>query len=258
MVAAVNFNREQEETWLASDEMAKLLGVTVRTIRNMVSRGELERKRMNGKVYVRHPQKTDTEPARSLQAAPELSSHEASLDVFSHPAVVEMVTTLQSQLLRGSQEFAARIQNLNNTLLDERVAKERALAEVGRLSVANQSLQRDLEGERRTVRSEMSNQVRKHNTELTRAVANAATEKAEYRRRIRVGMASMALFFTSLIGLAFGLGALLEGALVIDAARLQFWTAKGSMDPAAWAFWGVTGALFLGGIGWLARLIVRR
>ena len=104
----------------------------------------------------------------------------------------------------------------------------------------------------------MSNQVRKHNTELTRAVANAATEKAEYRRRIRFGMASMALFFTSLIGLAFGLGALLEGALVIDAARLQFWTAKGSMDPAAWAFWGVTGALFLGGIGWLARLIVRR
>jgi len=228
MVVALDLRDENENSWLTSEDMAELLGVTVRTVRNMVARNELERKRMNGRVYVRHVEAPQTAAVAPVQA----------VEPMSHPAVVEMVTTLQKQLLRASQDFADRLQTLNDGLLQEKVAKERSMAQVAQLEAANQNVLRDLEMERATYRAEMANQIRRHNTELTRAVANAATEKSDAKRRFRYGIWSMLLLALAGFAVAFAVGANLESSLIVDARRLQFWTVKGGMDPASWVFWG--------------------
>ena len=196
MVVALEMKEESGNTWLTSEDMARVLGVTVRTVRNMVSREELERKRMHGRVYVRHLQTMS--PVQSVSPVSEVPG-----DALAHPAVVEMVTTLQQQLLSASQDFADRLQDLNDNLLVERVEKERSNAEVSRLSVANQSILRELDSERATYRSELSNQVRRHNTDLTRAVANAATEKSDAKRRFRMSFLSIVFFAMALCGVSF-------------------------------------------------------
>jgi excisionase family DNA binding protein len=247
MVVALDIRNENENTWLTSEDMAEVLGVTVRTVRNMVSRQELERKRMNGRVYVRHIE--NQKPTAVVAVAPQ--------EPMSHPAVVEMVTTLQQQLLRASQDFADRLQTLNDGLLHEKVEKERSLAEVSRLHGANQTVLRELEMERATYRSEMANQIRRHNTELTRAVANAATEKSDAKRKFKHLMWSMGLLAAAGLAISFAVGANLESSLVVDARRLQFWTNKGMSDPASWAFWGCTGLVLAGCVTTLTRIFRR-
>ena len=177
---------------------------------------------------------------------------------MAHPAVVEMVTTLQQQLLSASQDFADRLQDLNDHLLAERVEKERSNAEVSRLSVANQSILRELDSERATYRSELSNQVRRHNTDLTRAVANAATEKSDAKRRFRMGFTSIIFFALALCAVSFALGARLEHEVIVDVRRLQVWNTQSAMDPAGWTFWASTGLLTFGGLFSMVRLFKAR
>jgi len=251
MVVALEINEQAGNTWLTSEDMAQVLGVTVRTVRNMVSRGELERKRMQGRVYVRH-----VESISPVQAVATVAEHQG--DVLTHPAVVEMVTTLQQQLLNASQDFANRLQDLNDNLLEERVEKERSNAEVARLSVANQAILRDLDSERATYRTELSSQVRRHNTELTRAVANAATEKSDAKRRFRSSLMAVIFFSLALGGLSFAMGAGMENELIIDVQRLQIWDSGSAADPAGWTFWISTGLLTLGGLFSLGRLLKAR
>ena len=251
MVVALEINEQAGNTWLTSEDMAQVLGVTVRTVRNMVSRGELERKRMQGRVYVRH-----VESFSPVQSVAPVAEHRG--DVLAHPAVVEMVTTLQQQLLSASQDFANRLQALNDNLLDERVEKERSNAEVARLSAANQTILRDLDSERAKYRTELSSQVRRHNTELTRAVANAATEKSDAKRRFRSSLMTVIFFALALSGISFALGAGLETEFIIDVQRLQIWKSGSAVDPAGWTFWISTGLLTVGGLFSLGRLMKSR
>lgn len=246
MVVAIEIKSHEERAWQTSEEMADTLGVTVRTVRNMVARGEMDRKRLNGRVYVKRT---------TAVAAHSWSGETQRVEPMAHPAVVEMVTTLQQQLLVASQDFADRLQNLNDGLIHEKVEKERYLGEVSRLEAANQNVVRDLESERVIYRSEMSNQLRRHNTELTRAVANAATEKSDAKRRFRFTMWSLTSFAAALLVFAFALGASLENMLVLDASRLHFWTASGASDPAGWILMGVVGfASTAGLISWIRKI----
>ncbi len=237
VAAAVEQNTNEEMAWKTSEEMASCLGVTVRTIRNMVARGELDRKRLHGRVYVRETQS----PIQEV-------THLTRVEPLADPAVVEMVTTLQQQLIRASQDFADRIQSLNDNLTEQKVAKERYMAKVSELETAADNTGRGMDQERITYRTEMAKQIRRHNTEMTRVVANSATERAQEKGRFKATVWGGLLLAVSLMGVAFLLGATLEDAKVIDATRLHLWAQGPNLDPAGLIFTGVVACLSMVGI----------
>jgi len=138
-----------EIKWMRPDTMARKMGVTVRTIRNMVQRGQLEKRRENGKVWVRictyddEPQTQPTAPsAQAVPAPPTLHGVQMiRKDLLSQndaePAAAEENPENMSGVMTEMQKELASLrkqtQELNEKVLQISLAKERTELVAGTL-----------------------------------------------------------------------------------------------------------------------------
>ena len=97
--------------WQRPELLAELLGVNERTIRKLASRGEVERLRVNGRVYYRQ---TRPQPdAEHRDEGPERAEHGPELH------------ELRLALVALQRDYAATVERLRDELLEARVATER-------------------------------------------------------------------------------------------------------------------------------------
>jgi len=130
-----------EIKWMRPDTMARKMGVTVRTIRNMVQRGQLEKRRENGKVWVRictfedEPQTNSTGPAVQAPPAPPTLQGVQMIrkeNLFSQSSADEAIAEAPehmsgfvSEMQRELAALRKQTQDLNEKVLQVSLAKER-------------------------------------------------------------------------------------------------------------------------------------
>ena len=129
-----------ENRWLRPDTMARKMGVTVRTIRNMVQRGQLERRREKGKVWVRinnfddevASPKAEPKGVQALRSIPK-EQDQAPVQtepkqIHDHPQNTQIPATFLEMFKEMQQELKSLREetvNLKSELLNSQMEKQR-------------------------------------------------------------------------------------------------------------------------------------
>ena len=137
--------------WMRPEAMADLLGVSGRTVRTMVQRGQLVRMRApDGKVYVRQESPTGSDrPPEGWKGDPKES--EGSPDVILRTQLVELTHAHRAETRRlrdALQEALLAAERRRSEVVEARLLADVATRDVGRAREAAEAAQAALATER--------------------------------------------------------------------------------------------------------------
>jgi len=140
-----DFDPGTDDAWQRPDLMAQRLSVTVRTVRSMVSRGELERLEAGGRVYVRRPPGGASEGERIREDGSTGSGWKEADNEGADPHLPALVERLQTTLIEVTREHAATVAELHSQVRAEAAEASRIRVEAAESRLLAEVATRDAE-----------------------------------------------------------------------------------------------------------------
>lgn len=175
-----------DDAWQRPGIMSQRLSVTVRTVRAMVSRGQLERLEAGGRVYVRRAPGGAAKDDRIREDGSTGSGWKDPLQTGVDPQLPALVERLQTTLIEVTREHAATVERLHDQARAEAAEASRIRSDAVEARLLADVAVRDLE----TVRLQLATE--RHRRRAAELYAITPWWKRRRRHELRAELTAVA------------------------------------------------------------------